>query len=96
MNSSRKNLTKTNKNQLKTSMNLATPKNKKLKNAQKIDYQTDVKKKEELKIKRRKEKLEEDKVKEREMWNCLNEFNSKFKKINELKKVSKKMFSTVL
>ena len=36
-NSSQKNLTKTNKNQLKTSMNLVTPKNKKLKNAQKND-----------------------------------------------------------
>ena len=36
-NSSQKNLTKTNKNQLKTSMNLVTPKNKKLKNARKND-----------------------------------------------------------
>ena len=53
-------------------------------------------KKEELKIKRRKEKLEEDKVKESEMWNRLNELNSKFKKINESKKESKKMSSTVL
>ena len=87
---------KTNKNQLKTSMNLATPKKKKLKNAQKNDQQTDVKKKEELKIKRRKEKLEENKVKESEMWNRLNELNSKFKKIDESKKESKKMSSTVL
>ena len=77
-------------------MNLATPKKKKLKNAQKNDQQTDVKKKEELKIKRRKEKLEENKVKESEMWNRLNELNSKFKKINESKKESKKMSSTVL
>ena len=77
-------------------MNLATPKNKKLKNAQKNDQQTNAKEKEELKIKRRKEKLEEDKVKEGEMWNRLNELNSKFKKINESKKESKKMSSTVL
>ena len=48
------------------------------------------KKKEELKIKRRKEKLEEDQVKESEMWNRLNELNNKFKKINESKKESKK------
>ena len=77
-------------------MNLVTPKNKKLKNARKNDQQTDVKKKEELKIKRQKEKIEEDKVKESEMWNRLNELNSKFKKINEWKKESKKMSSTVL
>ena len=55
-----------------------------------------MKKKEELKIKRQKEKLEEDKVKESEMWNRLNELNSKFKKINEWKKESKKMSSTIL
>ena len=46
---------------------------------------------EELKIKKRKQKLEENKVKEGEMWNRLNELNGEFKKIRQSKKESKKM-----
>ena len=41
-------------------------------------------------------KLEADKLKESEMWNRLNELNSKFKKVNKSKKESKKISSTVL
>ena len=35
-------------------------------------------------------KLEADKLKESEMWNRSNEFNSKFKKVNKSKKESKR------
>ena len=41
-------------------------------------------------------KLEADKLKESEMWNRLNELNSKFKKVHKSKKESKKISSTVL
>ena len=54
------------------------------------------KKAEELKIKKPKQKSEENKVKEGEMWNRLNELNGEFKKIRQSKKESKKMSATVL
>ena len=49
-----------------------------------------------LKIKKRKQKSEENKVKEGEMWNRLNELNGEFKKIRQSKKESKKMSEAVL
>ena len=42
------------------------------------------------KEKKRKIKSEENKLKEAQMWNRLNELNSEFKKINELKKEDEK------
>ena len=54
------------------------------------------KKAEELKIKKPKQKSEENKVREGEMWNRLNELNGEFKKIRQSKKESKKMSTTVL
>ena len=49
-----------------------------------------------LKIKKRKQKSEENKVKEGKMWNRLNELNGEFKKIRQSKKESKKMSEAVL
>ena len=51
---------------------------------------------EELKIKKHKQKPEENKVNEDEMWNRLNELNGEFKKIRQSKKESKKMSEAVL
>ena len=51
---------------------------------------------EELKIKKGKQKSEENKVKEDELWNCLNELNGEFRKIRQSKKESKKMSEAVL
>ena len=45
---------------------------------------------------KRKLKLEENKIKEHEMWNRLNELNGEFKKIKHAKKNKKKMWSTVV
>ena len=53
-------------------------------------------KKEELKAKKLKIKEEETKVKEGEMWDRLNELNSQFKTIKQMKKDDKKMSATVL
>ena len=51
---------------------------------------------EDLKAKRRKQKSEENKVKEGEMWNRLNELNGEFKKIRESKKEAKKISATIV
>ena len=51
---------------------------------------------EDLKAKKRRLKLEEDKVKESEMWNRLNELNGEFKKIKQLKKEAKKISATIV
>ena len=77
-------------------MNSAIAKNKRLKTALQNDWLTDVKKARELKIRKRKQKLEENKVKEGQMKNRLNELNGEFKKIRQSKKESKKMFTSVL
>ena len=53
-------------------------------------------KKEELKAKKLKIKEEETKVKEGKMWDRLNELNSQFKTIKQMKKDDKKMSATVL
>ena len=49
-----------------------------------------------MKAKRRKQKSEENKVKEGEMWNRLNELNGEFKKIRESKKEAKKISATIV
>ena len=77
-------------------MNSAIAKNKRLKTALQNDWLTDAKKAEELKIKKRKQKSEENKVKEGQMRNHLNELNGEFKKIRQSKKESKKMSTAVL
>ena len=77
-------------------MNSAIAKNKRLKTALQNDWLTDAKKAEELKIKKRKQKSEENKVKEGQLRNCLNELNGEFKKIRQSKKESKKMSTAVL
>ena len=77
-------------------MNSAIAKNKRLKTALQNDWLTDVKKARELKIRKRKQKSEENKVKEGQMKNRLNELNGEFKKIRQSKKESKKMFTAVL
>ena len=77
-------------------MNSAIAKNKRLKTALQNDWLTDVKKARELKIRKRKQKSEENKVKEGQMKNRLNELNGEFKKIRQSKKESKKMFTSVL
>ena len=77
-------------------MNSAIAKNKRLKTALQNDWLTDAKKAEEWKIKKRKQKSEENKVKEGQMRNRLNELNGEFKKIRQSKKESKKMFTSVL
>ena len=77
-------------------MNSAIGKNKRLKSALQNDWLTDAKKAEELKIKKRKQKLEENKVKECQMRNRLNELNGEFKKIRQSKKESKKMSTAVI
>ena len=77
-------------------MNSAIAKNKRLKTALQNDWLTDAKKAEELKIKKRKQKSEENKVKEGQMRNRLNELNGEFKKIRQSKKESKKMSTAVL
>ena len=41
-------------------------------------------------------KQEEDKAKEGEMWNRLNELNSQFKTLKQSKKETKKMSATIL
>ena len=41
-------------------------------------------------------KSEENKVKEGEMWNRLNELNGEFKKIRESKKEAKKISATIV
>ena len=51
---------------------------------------------EDLKIKGRKQKSEENKVKEGEMWNRLNELNREFKKIREPKKEAKIISATIV
>ena len=51
---------------------------------------------EDLKAKKRRLKLEEDKVKEGEMWNRLNELNGEFKKIKQSKKEAKKISATIV
>ena len=48
------------------------------------------KKADDLKAKKRKLKSEENKVKEGEMWNRLNELNGEFKKIRQSKNEEKK------
>ena len=48
-------------------------------------------KEEDLKAKKRKLKSEENKVKEGEMWNRLNELNGEFKKIRQSKNEEKKI-----
>ena len=77
-------------------MNSAIAKNKRLKTALQNDWLTDVKKARELKIRKRKQKSEENKVKEGQMKNRLNELNGEFKKIRQSKNESKKMFTSVL
>ena len=77
-------------------MNSAIAKNKRWKSALQNDWLTDVKKAEELKIKKHKHKSEEKKVKEGQMKNRLNELNGEFKKIRQSKKESKKMSTAVL
>ena len=77
-------------------MNSAIAKNKRLKTALQNDWLTDAKKAEELKIKKRKQKSEENKVKEGQLRNHLNELNGEFKKIRQSKKESKKMSTAVL
>ena len=77
-------------------MNSAIAKNKRLKTALQNDWLPDAKKAEEWKIKKRKQKSEENKVKEGQMRNRLNELNGEFKKIRQSKKESKKMFTAVL
>ena len=77
-------------------MNSAIAKNKRLKTALQNDWLTDAKKAEEWKIKKRKQKSEENKVKEGQMRNRLNELNGEFKKIRQSKKESKKMSTAVL
>ena len=52
--------------------------------------------KESAKAKKLKIKQEEDKAKESEMWNRLNELNSQFKTIKQSKKEAKKMSATIL
>ena len=49
-----------------------------------------------LKAKRPPKKSEENKVKEGEMWNRLNELNGEFKKIRESKKEAKKISATIV
>ena len=77
-------------------MNSAIAKNKRLKTVLQNYWLTDVKKARELKIRKRKQKSEENKVKEGQMKNRLNELNGEFKKIRQSKKESKKMFTSVL
>ena len=76
-------------------MNSATPK-RKLKN--KAQIQNDLKRggAEKKRAEKRQLKLEDDKVKEGEMWNRLNELNTEFKKIKQAKKDEKKISSTIL
>ena len=50
---------------------------------------------EDLKAKRRKEKSEENKIKESEMWNRLDELNGQFKKTRQSKKEEKKISAAV-
>ena len=50
---------------------------------------------EDLKVKKRKLKSEENKVKEGEMWNRLNELNGELKKIRQSKKEEKKVSATI-
>ena len=52
--------------------------------------------KEAAKAKKLKMKKEEDKAKESEMWNRLNDLNSQFKTIKQSKKEGKKMSATIL
>ena len=52
--------------------------------------------KEAAKAKKLKIKQEEDKAKEGEMWNRLNELNSQFKTLKQSKKETKKMSGTIL
>ena len=52
--------------------------------------------KEASKAKKLKIKQEEDKAKEGEMWNRLNELNSQFKTLKQSKKETKKMSGTIL
>ena len=52
--------------------------------------------KEAAKAKKLKIKQEEDKTKESEMWNRLNELNCQFKSIKQSKKEAKKMSATIL
>ena len=52
--------------------------------------------KEAAKAKELKIKQEEDKAKESEMWNRLNELNSQFKTLKQSKKETKKMSATIL
>ena len=75
---------------------LSDTEEKELKN--KAQIQNDLKR--ERAEKKRAEKrqliLEDDKIKEGEMWNRLNELNEEFKKIKQAKKDQKKMSSTIL
>ena len=76
-------------------MNSATPK-RKLKN--KAQIQNDLKRggAEKKRAEKRQLKLEDDKVKEEEIWNRLNKLNGEIKKIKPAKKDEKKMSSTIL
>ena len=47
-------------------------------------------------LKKNKGKAEENKVKEKEMWQCLAKLNGEFKDIKKAKKDSKKMSETVI
>ena len=48
------------------------------------------------KLLQKKQKAEENKVKEKDMWECLAKLNSKFKDIKKAKKDSKKMSETII
>ena len=48
-----------------------------------------------LEVKKRKQKSEENKIKEGEMWNRSDELNSQFKKIRQSKKEEKKISAAV-
>ena len=51
---------------------------------------------EEKRAEKQKLKLEENKIKEGEMWNRINKLNGEFKKLKQAKKNEKKMSSTVI
>ena len=67
-----------------------------LKKKAEIQYAEKRERAEEKRAEKRKLKLEENKIKEGEMWNRLNELNREFKKIKQTKKNEKKMSSTAV
>ena len=82
-----KKLTKTNRIRSKPFMNLAKAKSKRWKNVRKNDWWRDAKKQKNWRSNDA-EESEENRIKEGEMWNRLNELNGEFKKIMQLKKES--------